>query len=69
MLPPDKKLVLSVEQSVSATSAQPSTTIGGFVDCIVVVAASDDAGEGPGQLHVFYGSLTFCRGLPKTSPS
>jgi len=45
MSPPDKKLVLSVEQGVSATAVQPSsfTTVSGYVDYAVVVAAVDDA--------------------------
>jgi len=45
MTPPDKKLVVSVEQGVSATSVQSSslTTIGGFIDYAVIMAHADDA--------------------------
>jgi hypothetical protein len=69
MSPPDKKLVLSVEQGVSATAVQPSsfTTVSGYVDYAVVVAAVDDAGE------LLNGSTTalliLCRDIPEASSS
>ena len=51
MAPRDKKLVISVEQGVSATSVQPSsfTTIGGYIDYALVMAPADDTSELLGQ--------------------
>jgi hypothetical protein len=70
MSPPDKKLVLSVEQGVSATSVQPSsfTTVSGYVDYAVVVTVVDDAGELLNRCSTM-ALLILCRGIPEASSS